>query len=308
MEEGNSNSESPPARHGLFETAEALILDREDRASVVKDLAKAVVAQEVTRMAVTSQAMDIGPLSGMDQKRLAQIWTVLAEHYDIPKYRDTFEAAVRRLQTLPPDQATAIVHEVRRCVGPTVNEQMERRELSFNVKIPYVSKVLGPLKWTVKAPRVALRRFVARRLRFVFQLLLWLAAIAAATHWTMWTMFDTSILVETFSGLGKLVQFLLVLPAALVAWALCRRNGPLARRKVARACVGLAVLLLIAGAWGHWFAWVLFDVTVSDLEPLELGAKIIQPVFVLHGVLVAWLFGRLTSGKSKADAVQDAFD
>ena len=286
-----------------FETAEALLGDREDRTSITKGLAAAVIAQEVTRMTLTKSRMILGAMSDVDRERLIERWRVLADHYQGSKYQGVFETGVDQLQSLTSEEANRIVSEIRRIVEPTVNHQMEELEIPCSLAIPGLRTI--KLNLTVKGHRVSVHRFQKRMLRFIIGSVLWLSAFAGTAHWVMWTIFGTRYLAVEFEDPAKFVQLVLLLPATLFAWVVGRNGGPQfvrQERKLVRASLRTSIGLLIAGAWVYWFVWV-FD-GLGEWVVLEATTKIVQPLFLLSGFFAAWLVGRPSTEAATMEAGQ----
>ena len=64
-----------------LEGVEEYLGNRDDRREIVDALLSSVVAQEMTRMAVTKNRMNTEGKSDIDKDRLIAYWRVLAHHY-----------------------------------------------------------------------------------------------------------------------------------------------------------------------------------------------------------------------------------
>ena len=124
-------------------------IPRDDSSEIVNQLTASVVAQEITRITVTKSKMTVGLQSDIDRDQLMAYWRVLAHHYRGSKYQEIFERGIKQLQKLSPKDATKVLHLIRQSVEPTLNREMEEKEINCNLDIPLIGRLLlGKLKLT----------------------------------------------------------------------------------------------------------------------------------------------------------------
>ena len=207
-----------------------------------------------------------------------------------------FEKGLRQMEKLTSEETENVIHEIRRLVTPTLNREMEVKEIKIGFNLPIIGKIgLGKFEWSMQGPRVSIRKFQRRLLRSICGSLLWLSVMFGTAHWIMWTMFNNPYLVYEFEGMAKVAQFVLLLPTTIFLWVFGRDEGPqLVKRgrKLARSGIWLGWCALVVGGWIYWFIWVLFEVPVG-LRLLEPLLKMALPFFLVSGGFSAWLVGRI---------------
>ena len=269
-----------------LESIEEYIENRDDKREIVDQLTASVVAQEITRMVVTENKMNTGVRSDIDKDRLIAYWRVLANHYRGAKHQEIFEKGIRQLEKLTSEEAKNVIHEIRRIITPTLNREMERKEIKIGLNLPIIGKIgLGKFEWRMQGPRVSIRKFQRRLLRFICQGLLWSSVLFGTVHWVMWTMFNSPYLVHEFEGMAKVVQFVLLFPASVIMlWMYGRDEGPQLPsrgRKLARAsfsvwrvCPGSGWMDLLVNLGAiRCASWIATGTLVEDSAAILFSAR-----------------------------------
>ena len=157
-----------------FERIAERIQSDVNKRDIVLALTAAIVAQEITRIAVTKSKMDIGRRSDLEQNQLVAYWRVLGGHYEGSRQGKAFVTGVEHLERLTPEEATDVVYEIRRMVKPELDREMEEKELKLHLGIPLLGKIgLGKFRWTARGPRVAIRKLRTRLLRRLIEGIIW---------------------------------------------------------------------------------------------------------------------------------------
>lgn len=280
-----------------FEEVGKHIRNLDDKSDIVAGIAASVLAQEITRMVITKNKMTNEMKSDIDKDYLIAYWRVLAHHYRGAKHQEIFKNGLKQLEKLTSEETKNVIHDIRRSIQPTLNREMEEKVVKIGLDIPLLGKIgLGKLKWTVRGPRVSVRRFQVRLFRLFVESVVWLSVLLGTIHWFMWTIFKNPYLVQEFEGTMKFVQFVLLVPTTIIVWVLGRGDGPRfvhKDRKFTRSSIRIGGWSLVVGGWSYWIAWVLLDVT-NELLVLEPLGKIAFPFFLVSGCLAGWLLGRVS--------------
>ena len=280
----------PEVMELLRDELESCLPDHEDRDSILSGLVCAVMTEELTRQTITEQPMIPGQASDVDKSAVISRWKSLAEHYSGSKSERHLREGVEQLEGLESEVAARVIHQIRRQLASGINWSMERTVMQPSLKIPGGRLVLDGFQ--VRGPRVALLKLRSRLLRFAARGILWFAAISGSAHWVLWVMFEQPYLIQQFPGVGKAVQFILIGCATLLAWAFTksRRARPRAgRSRLVGAAAAIGCWALLAAAWVHWTAWVVFRVP-DLLVTVEPFAKMGQVVLVVGGLASAYAF------------------
>lgn len=278
-----------------LEGALADSLDRPDGQQIIKGIAAAILAQELTRMTVTKIKMDAGVRSAINAESVRSDWQTLCRHYAGAKHAPVLDNGVTQLEKLSPEQAEEIIYTIRRSIEPDLNWAMEEQVVKIGLSLPVVGKIgIGNLRFNLRGTRVAMRSLRGRLIRLAVQGVLWLAVIAGTAHWTSWTFFDEPYLVSTFSSLAKLTQFTLLLSTTFVVWAFARvrRRDSMARHGPISKVMRFAAWAFVLAGWLHFFGWLLLGIS-SQASGLEAPAKLLLPFFLVSGAIAAWVSGRI---------------
>ncbi len=285
-----------------FDNALKHIEDHHDGHEIVRSIAAAIIAQEMSRMTVTKSRMIVGDLSSVDPKRLLSDWETLARHYAGAKHEKVLEEGVMQLRKLTPSVAQKVIHEIRNAVESTVNWAMEEKTMKVGFGIPFVKRTgLGNFSLNFIAPQIAMRRFQARVVRFFVQCGLWLAVAFGTFHWVSWTIFDEPYLMTNFEGATKLTEFLLLLSTSVVVWALCRfrfKDFLAAPKRMLLTVFKSAAWLILAAGWCHLIYWFLFGIPTGETG-LEETTKLVLPFYLISGSIAAWISGRIFKDDKK---------
>ena len=274
-----------PGSEDDLERIAARLRNIEEPVNTVRTLAAAVVAQEVTRIAVTKSRMDVGVRSDVDKSQLVACWRVLGNHYEGSRAGEALVCGVEHLERLPSKEASDVVYEIRCMVKPVLDKEMEEEELELKFDIPLLGKIgLGKFRWAARGPRVAIRKLRVRLLRYLIEGVLWTSVLLGAVHWFAWMIFDQPYLSQQFDGIAKAVQFILLALTTLnvlVFGIAISRRGP----RVAIRWGGSAIIVT---GWGYWLMWVLLDQSIDGVV-VEGLAQIGVLVFVLSGGIACWI-------------------
>ena len=274
---------------GDFDSIAARIQSGVEKRDIIQALTAAIVAQELTRIAVTKSKMAIGQRSDVDKGQLVAYWRVLSNHYEGSKAGKAFVKGVEHLEKLSPEEATDVVCEIRRMVKPELDREMKETELKLHFDLPLLGKIgFGKFRLTARGPRVAIRKFRMRLLRWLFEGIIWASVLLGAVHWFAWMIFDRPYLAQQFVGIAKVVQFVLLALTTPLVWVLWRANSR-SWPRTAILCGGWSVLGI---GWGYWLMWVVFGRTI-DGTIVEGVKQIGLLVFVLSGAIACWIVRRI---------------
>ena len=289
MSKNRISAEPFASFEGDFDSIAARIQSGVEKNDIVHALTAAIVAQELTRIEVTKIKMDIGQRSDFDKGQLVAYWRVLGDHYEGSRAGKAFVKGVEHLEKLSSEEATDVVYEIRRMVKPELDREMEETELKLHLDLPLLGKFgVGKFRWTARGPLVAIRKFRIRMLRWLFEGVIWASVLLGAVHWLTWTIFDQPYLAQSFVGIAKVVQFvLLALTTTLVLglWLANSRSWP----RTAILCGGWSVLAI---GWVSWLMWVVFGRTIDGVI-VEGVKQIGLLVFVLSGGFACWVVQRI---------------
>ena len=282
---------------GDFDRIAARIQSGVENRDIVQALTAAIVAQELTRIAVTKSKMEIALRSDFDKGQLVACWRVLSDHYEGSKAGKAFVKGVEHLEKLSSEEATDVVYEIRRMVKPELDREMEETELKLHLDLPLLGKIgFGKFRLTARGPRVAIRKFRIRLLRWLFEGVIWTSVLLGAVHWLTWMIFDRPYLAQPFMGIAKVVQFVLLALTTTLVWGLSKANSR-SWPRTAILCGGWSVLAI---GWGYWLMWVVVGRTIDGVI-VEGVKQIGLLVFVLSGGIACWA---VRSILEPADAVK----
>ena len=268
----------------------------QDRDEILRAITAAVMIQELSRMTITQAKMIAGDPSSIDPERLLTDWKVLARHYAGAKHEKFLQNGLTQLEKLTPEQIRPVIHEIRCAIEPTLNWAMEETSMKFGVEIPYLKRTgLGQLRLRFDAPRLTIRRFQGRMIRFILQCGLFLAVAFGTLHWITWTVFNEPLLAVRFDGTAKLAEFLLLACTSLLVWVLCRfriRDALVHPLRLPRVAVKAAGWLAIAAGWCHFVLWFLFG-QPAKVPGLDEAIKLLLPLYLVAGSFVVWLVGSI---------------
>ena len=282
---------------GDFGSIAARIQSGVEKRDIVQALTAAIVAQELTRIAVTKSKMDIGQRSDFDKGQLVAYWRVPSDHYEGSRAGKAFVKGVEHLEKLSSEEVTDVVYEIRRMVKPELDREMEETELKLHFDLPLLGKIgFGKFKWTARGPLVAIRKFRMRLLRRLFEGVIWSSVLLGTVHWLTWMIFDWPYLAESFVGIAKVVQFVLLALTTTLVWGLWLVNS----RSWSRTAILYGGWSVLAIGWVYWLMWVVFGRMIDGVI-VEGVKQIGLLVFVLSGGITCWIVRRILE---PADAVK----
>ena len=286
---------------------EVHIPNHEDKTDIVGRVSGAVISQEITRMVATKSKMILEARSEIDKDRQIAYWRVLAYHYRGSKYQEIFEKGVGRLEKLTAEEARNLIHAIRSFIEPSLNREMEEKEISIGFELPLIGKFgLGNFRWRARGTRINVRRLQIRLVRIAGLSILWLSALLGTVHWIAWTMFNYPSLIQEFEGIAKGIMFVLLISITLALWILERSENPQPAeggRHLARNIFRIAGYVLAIGGWIYWLAWVVLNLPLESqlLEPL---LKMALPFYLTTTWIAAWVIGRILQPSDNSDSAE----
>ena len=265
---------------------------------IVKALAGAVIAQELTRMTVTGTKMTAGDLSSVDPNTIISDWQVLSRHYASDKYQSVFDSGAEALRKLTQREAQHVIYEIRIAIESTVNQEMEKKVVRVALSVPIIGPILSAnLSFAISGTQVAVRKLQGRMVRLFVQYSLWLSVVLGTIHWISWAIFNEPYFVLYFEEWAKLSQFLLLISTTFIVWALLTTRGKRLPREGSRwplTILRIVGWLIVVSGWCYWFVWLIIGIP-DEITGLAEPAKLVMPFILILGSVGAWMSGRIFS-------------
>ena len=291
---------------GDFDLSEEYLADRDDKQEILKGLAAAIIIQEITRMSITKKPMNVDSMTGIDQDHFVLYWNILAHHYRGGKYQRIFENGVEQIKLISREETAPVIQQLQYAIEPILNDEMSQKTLSFGLNIPLLGKIgLGNLRFSATGPRVAVRKFQLRALRLLAKWCIWAATVLGAIHWVVWTIFNSSFLAYQFEPVTSVVLLVLLFCGTIIAWLCLKTEGLVVSRinsKIGVVSFKVFGWSVVGVGWLYWILWTLYDLP-GKIEMLVPVVKLVLPFYIISGVFVGWIIGRISSNYFGDDAL-----